>query len=241
MAAADSSSSSARRTLLEARQQVAGAEPALLGAAEVVEDAAPVHHDRAGRRGSTACCIECVTISVVSLSRRDDLLAQGGSPGRRSSGRAPPCARRAAAASACSHDAISSVSAWRWPPDRLPIALSRRSSSPMLQPADAVAQLVARPTPRSAQPSPRRPPAPRRQREVLGDRHVRRRAAERVLEHAADQRRAAVLRPARDVACRRARCVPASTRKRAGHRVQQRRLARAVRADDDDERAFGRS
>ena len=32
--------------------------------------------------------------------------------------------------------------------------------------------------------------------------------------------------------------VPVVQRKRAGDRVQQRRLARAVGADDDDERAF---
>ena len=62
--------------LFEAAQQIVGAQPLLLGAAEVVDDAGLVHHHDAGRRGVAACCIECVTISVVSLSRDDDLLGQ---------------------------------------------------------------------------------------------------------------------------------------------------------------------
>jgi hypothetical protein len=67
--------------------------------------------------------------------------------------------------------------------------------------ADAVAQLATQfAVQRPAQSA--RLAAPRRQRQVLGDGHVRRGAAEGILKNAANEFGAPVLGPARDVASR---------------------------------------
>ena len=134
------------------------------------------------------------------------------------------------------HDAISSVSAWRWPPDRLPIGLSSRSSRPMLS-----QRTRSRSSPRIR--AGQRPseaawlPPPRRQHEVFADRHRRRRAAEGILEDASHEPRPTVLGPRRDVHAvdpNRARI----DKERPGDRVEQRRLAGTVRSHDDDERSL---
>ena len=102
--------------------------------------------------------------------------------------------------------------------------------------ADTIAEFLAhRRLERPSQPA--RSSAPRRHDQVLRDRHIRRGARERVLEHASDERRAPVLRPARDVP-------PAEGNRagideeRPGNGVEQRRFAGAVRADHHDERAI---
>ena len=134
------------------------------------------------------------------LVARDDLLAQADRPDRRSSDRARPCARRAAAAAACSQVAISSVSAWRWPPESVPMALSSRSSRPM--PSRRTRSRISCAEAGVQAPSPGRASA-RAGRPARGSRQSTCSGAvplNGILEHAADQRRAPVLRPARDVA-----------------------------------------
>src|SRR6267154_6296989 len=78
-----------------------------------------------------ACCIECVTISVVSLSRATTCSVRAIRMSALFGSRAAVCSSRSSS-SGRSHVAISRVSAWRCPPDRLPIAFSKRCSSPML-------------------------------------------------------------------------------------------------------------
>ena len=75
--------------------------------------------------------------------------------------------------------------------------------------------------------------APRRERQVLIDLHRARRARHRILEHPSDERCPLIIRQPRDI-------LPVDEnragidRPHTGHRVQHRRFARAVSADDRD-------
>ena len=87
----------------------------------------------------------------------------------------------------------------------------------------------------SAQPNPRGLSAACGEGKVLGDRQVRGGSAKRVLEYAADEPRAAMLRPAGYVSALDMDAARVD-QECSGNRVQQRGFSRAIRSDDDYER-----